>query len=186
MKKRKIISISGELASGKGEVSKILKKELNYEIFSSGEYFRNLAKQNKMDVTTFGKYVETHPEIDLEIENRASKYAKDHDEFIIDARLGWYVVPESYKVYLTVHIDEAAKRAFNDSKRKDTENFITEEEHKKDIKNRFELENKRYKQLYGIDKSNHNNYDLVIDTTTKNPQEVADIIIKEYKKWLKN
>ena len=144
MKKRKIISISGELASGKGEVSKILKKELNYEIFSSGEYFRNLAKQNKMDVTTYGK------------------------------------------VYLTVHIDEAAKRAFNDSKRKDTENFTTEEEHKKDIKNRFELENKRYKQLYGIDKSNHNNYDLVIDTTTKNPQEVADIIIKEYKKWLKN
>ena len=28
-----------------------------------------------------------------------------------------------------------------------------------------------------------NNYDLVVDTTSLTPEEVADIIIKEYKTW---
>lgn len=186
MKKRKIISISGDLASGKGEVSKELQKELNYQIFSNGEYFRNLAKQNNMDVTTFGKYVETHPEIDMQIENRASAYAKEHDKFIIDARLGWYVVPESFKVYLTVDKEEAAKRAFNDPKRKDTENFKTVEEHKRDIEKRFTLENQRYLKLYGVDKSDLNNYDIIIDTTDKSPKDVSKIIIKAYQTWLNN
>ncbi len=36
-----------------------------------------------------------------------------HDKFCnSDARLGWYAVPESFKVYLKVDINEAARRAF--------------------------------------------------------------------------
>ena len=40
--KKNIISISGELASGKGTVSKILMKELNYGVYRNGEYVRKL------------------------------------------------------------------------------------------------------------------------------------------------
>ena len=49
---------------------------------------------------------------------KIAEYAREHDNFIIDARLGWYAVPESYKVYLKVDIDVAAQRAFNDKNRK--------------------------------------------------------------------
>ena len=118
MKKRNIISLSGDLASGKGEVSKILMKKLNFGVYRNGEYFRKLAKEMNMTLADFGEYVESHPEIDMEIENSAKEYALDNDDFVIDARLGWYAVPESFKVYLKVDIDEAAKRAFNDEKRK--------------------------------------------------------------------
>lgn len=184
MRKKQIISLGGELASGKGAVSKVLMERLNYGVYRNGDYFRKLAKEKGMDVTTFNKYVEKHPEIDRQIENSAAEYAKNNDKFVIDARLGWYAVPESFKVYLTVDIDVAAKRAFEDAKRKETENFESIEEHKKDIQRRFELENKRYWELYHIKKDDFNNYDLVIDTTKITPEEVADIIIKEYKKWL--
>ena len=144
MKKKHIISIAGDLASGKGTTSKILMERLNFSIYRNGEYFRKLAKEMNMDVTSFNRYVERHPEIDRQIENSASEHAKNNDNFVIDARLGWYAVPESYKVYLKTDINVAAERAFNDSERKDTESFATVEEQKKDMILRYELENKRY------------------------------------------
>lgn len=184
MEKKHIISLGGELASGKGTVSKILMKELNFGVYRNGDYFRKLAKDMGMDVTEFNVYVKQHPEIDRQIENSASEYAKEHDNFIIDARLGWYAVPQSFKVYLKVNIDIAAKRAFEDENRKSSENFSTIEEQKRDIEKRYKLENERYFNLYGVRKEDESNYDLVLDTSNLTPQEVADIIKEKYFKWL--
>lgn len=184
MEKKEIISIAGELASGKGVVSKAITEKLNYGIYRNGEYFRKLAKENNMDVTTFNEYVKDHPEIDLQIEKSASEYAKTHNKFVIDARLGWYAVPESFKVYLTVDINEAARRAFYDENRKETEKFETIEEQKQDLIKRYELENERYWNLYHVRKEDLSNYDLVLDTTEGNPEKIADKIIEEYRKWL--
>lgn len=184
MNKKNIISIGGEPASGKGAVSKIIMEKLNYGIYKNGDYFRQLAKQHDMDVTNFNIYVESHPEIDKQIEYSASEYAKTHDNFIIDARLGWYAVPESFKVYLIVDIDIAAQRAFNDANRKDTEKFDSIEDQKNNLQKRYELENDRYFKLYNVRKADLSNYDIVIDTTNKTPEEVADKIIEEYKQWI--
>ncbi len=184
MEKKHIISLAGDLASGKGETSKILTEKLGYGIYRNGQYFRELAKSMNMSVTEFNIYVENHPEIDRKIENSAAEYAKSHDNFIIDARLGWYAVPESFKVYLKVDIDIAAKRAFLDAERKDTENFNTIEEQKEDMIKRFKLENERYYKLYNVRKENLENYDLVVDTSNISPADVAEKIITEYKKWL--
>ena len=182
--KRHIISIAGNLASGKGAVSEYLIEKLGYGVYRNGEYFRKLGAEMGMDVTTFNEYVKDHPEIDKQIENSASEYAKTHDNFIIDARLGWYSVPDSFKVYLKVDVDVAAERAFNDPKRKATENFATVEEQKQDLIKRFELENKRYFEVYGVHKEDLSNYDLVVDTTNRTVEEVGTIVIAEYQKWL--
>ena len=184
MEKKHIISLGGELASGKGTVSKILMKRLNYGVYRNGDYFRKLAKEMGMDVTSFNIYVKKHPEIDNQIENSAAEYAKNNDNLIIDARLGWYAVPHSFKVYLKVDIDVSAKRAFNDPKRKATESFNTIEEQKQDIIKRYNLENERYFKLYGIRKDDMSNYDLVIDTTNMTAKETSDKIKEEYFKWL--
>ena len=115
-------------------------KDLNFGIYKNGDYFRKLAKDMGMSVTDFNIYVQNHPEIDRQIENSAAEYAKNHDNFIIDARLGWYAVPESFKVYLKVDIEVAAQRAFNDLNRKSKENFSSVEEQKNDIQKRYKLE----------------------------------------------
>ena len=184
--KKNIISLGGELASGKGAVSKVLMEKLNFGIYRNGDYFRKLAKEHNMDVTTFNKYVENHPEIDQNIEKSAAQYAVNHDNFIIDARLGWYAVPESFKVYLTVDINVAAQRAFNDPNRKETEKFTSVEQQKQDMILRYNLENERYFSLYGVRKEDKSNYDLVVDTTKLTPEEVADKIIKEFENWKNN
>lgn len=183
MQKRNIITIAGDLASGKGTVTVLLKEELGYEIYRNGEYFRKLAKEKGMSVTEFNEYVKAYPEIDIQIETSAKEYALTHDNLIIDARLGWYVVPDSFKIYLKVDIEEAAKRAFNDPNRKDTEKFNSVEEQKQDMISRFNLENERYFNLYGVRKEDMSNYDLVLDTTNLSPIQVKDRIIEEYYKW---
>ena len=186
MEKRHIISLAGEVASGKGTVSKILMEELHYGVYRNGEYFRKLAREQGMDITAFNKYVENHPEIDRQVENSAAEYAKEHDNFIIDARLGWYAVPESFKVYMKVDIDVAAKRAFEDENRKSSEKFDTVEEQKADMQERYRIETERYWNIYKVRKDDMSNYDLVIDTTNLTPTEVANKIKKEYFKWLEN
>ena len=137
-----------------------------------------------LNITSFNEYLSNHPEIDLQIEKSASEYAKEHENFIIDARLGWYAVPESFKVYLKVDINVAAERAYNDMKRKNTESFTTVEEQKADMQKRYQLENERYWKLYGVHKEDMANYDLVIDTTYLTPEEVAKQIKDAYYKWL--
>ncbi len=182
--KQHIITITGDLASGKGAVTELLKEDLGYEIYRNGEYFRMLAKEKNMSVTEFNIYVENHPEIDIQIEKSAKNYAKTHDKLIVDARLGWYVVPDSFKIYLTVDSKEGARRAFADPKRKSTESFETVEEQEADMKKRYELENKRYFDVYGVRKDDMSNYDLVLDTTNFTPEQVSKKIQKEYFKWL--
>lgn len=186
MSKKHIITLAGDPASGKGTVSKLLAKELNYTIYRNGEYFRKLAKEHNMSVTEFNIYVKDHPEIDIEIEKSAEKYAKEHDNLIIDARLGFFVVPDSFKVYLTIELMEAARRAFNDQSRKDTESFESVGEHAADMKKRYELENERYYNVYNVRKDDMSHYDLVLDTTSLSPEEVKEKILTEYFKWLKN
>ena len=46
MKRKDIISITGDLASGQSTVSKMLAEELNYYLYRNGEYCRNLAVKN--------------------------------------------------------------------------------------------------------------------------------------------
>lgn len=184
--KRKIISIAGDLSSGKTTVTKLMKEKLGYEIYRNGEYFRKLAAEKGMSVTEFNVYVEDHPEIDRQIEQSAKKYAENRENLIIDARLGWYAVPDSFKVYLRVDIDEAAKRAYNDPDRKKTENFKTIEEQKADLIKRFNLENERYYNLYGVRKDDMSNYDFVLYTTNLTPEEVNSKIIEAYNNWLQS
>ena len=183
--KKEIITLTGDLSSGKTTVSNILIDKLNYQVYRNGEYFRKLAKEHNMDVTSFNKYVESNPNIDKQIELNAKNYAIDHDKLIVDARLGWYSIPESFKVYLTIDIDVASKRAYNDEKRKSTEYFSSEKDHKNDLIKRRLLERDRYLNLYSVDIMDMANYDIVIDTTNKTPEEVSNIIIKEYNDWLK-
>lgn len=181
---RHIITITGDLASGKSKVTTLLANELGYEIYRNGNYVRKLAKEKGMDITQFNEYVKQHPEIDNDIEKSAAQYALEHDKLIIDARLGWYAVPHSFKVYLKVDLDVSAKRALNDADRKDSEMFTDLEEQKQDILKRYNMENERFFNLYGVRRDDMSNYDFILDTSNISLEETKEKIKTEYFKWL--
>ncbi len=182
--KKHIITITGDHASGQGTLSNLLKEKLNYEIYRNGQYVRKLAQEKGMTIVEFQEYLNTHPDLDREIEKSATKYAEEHDNLIIDAKLGWYAVPDSFKVYLKVNIDIAVKRAYEDENRKNTEPFENIKQAKEAIIYRHQEETKRWQEEYGINRDDMNNYDLVIDTSNLTPTEVCDKVLMEYEKWL--
>ena len=182
--KKHIITITGDHASGQGTVSNVLKEHLGYEIYRNGQYVRKLATEKGMSIVEFQVYLNEHPELDREIENSATEYANNHDNLIVDAKLGWFAIPSSFKVYLKVDIDVAVKRAYEDSTRKDTEPFKSIEEAKEKILYRHNEETKRWVEEYGVDRDNMSNYDLVVDTSNLTPEQVAKKILDEYEKWI--
>lgn len=186
MKRKDIISITGDLASGQSTVAKMLADDLGFSLYRNGAYFRKLAIEKGMSVTEFGEYVENHPDIDMQIEKSAAEYALNNQNIIIDAKMGWYAVPESFKVYLKVDIDIAAKRAFADPDRKKSESLPTLEAQKLDMIRRTKNDLNRYHKLYGVYRNDMSNYDFVLDTSKLNPNEVMDIIKEEYEKWKKD
>lgn len=183
MKRKDIISITGDLASGQSTVSKMLAEDLNYYLYRNGAYARKLAVERGMSITEFCEYLVDHPEIDRQIEKSATEYAKNHQDIVIDAKMGWYAVPESFKVYLRVDRDIAAKRAFADPNRKRSEDLPTLEAQKEDMIRRTKSDLERYFDLYQVHRDDMTNYDLVLDTSYLTPEEVLNKIKEEYEKW---
>ena len=186
MKRKDVISITGDLASGQSTVSKMLAEDLDFYLYRNGTYCRELAVQYGMSITEFCEYLKDHPEIDRQIEKSATEYAKDHNNIVIDAKMGWYAVPESFKVYLKVDIDIAAARAFADPNRKRAENLPTVEAQKEDMIRRYKTDLERYFNLYNVHRNDMSNYDLIIDTSNLTPNEVLNKIKEEYEIWKKD
>jgi len=178
----KIISITGDLGSGKSTVSKILIERLKYEYVYTGKIQREIANRHQMTTLELNQYAETHPEIDEEID-ATFKALNDSTDLIVDSRLAWFFIPKSFKVYLMCDIAVAANRISNDQQRK-SEQYISQEEAVRDIMARKTSENKRYMELYGADCSDLSNFDRVIDTSFITPEKVADTIIVGYLEWI--
>lgn len=185
--KRHVITISGNIASGKSEVSKILSEALCYELYKASEEFRYQAREKNMTLVEFNEYLENKPELDIYVDKCTSKYVKDKSEIIVDARLGFYFIKDSFNVFLVSDTEVAAKRLFDDAVyRGKEERYGSLEEAKRGIVRREEAEKMRYFYRYGINITDMNNYNCVIDTTNMTSKQVAGKVLEQYNKWLKD
>ena len=103
---------------------------------------------------------------------------------VFDSRLAWHFIPHSFKVFIDLDNEETAKRLAN-SDRVGKEKYSNFEDAYKTVIERFNAENERYKKFYGIDNTDFKNYDLVLSSKNKSPEELADLIYEEYKKHFK-
>jgi predicted cytidylate kinase len=169
------ITVSGIVGSGKTTISKMLARKLNCEFFYVGEMMREMARERGITFQELTEVAKTDKEIDEELDRRQRALNFGNDNFVMDSRLGFYFIPNSFKVFLKVDLDEAVKRLIK-TKRKE-ERFSSVEDCKGDIKERMFSEKLRYKEAYGIDFPNENDFDLVIDTTKKFPKEIVEEIL---------
>ena len=177
----KTISLTGDLGSGKSTVSAILCKTMNYEYVYTGQIQRRIAERYSMTTNELNVYAETHPEIDQEIDN-TFKSLVDAENLIVDSRLAWYFIPNSFKVFLKTNIVVSAQRISGDKERIN-ENYTSIQEAAMKIVERKKSEVKRYKLYYGVDCLDYTNYDLIIDTTEVPPKDVCEIILSEFEKF---
>jgi cytidylate kinase len=177
------ISLAGDLGSGKSTVGDVLAKKYSMEKVSVGVMLRDLATEHGMNVIEFNKYMETHPEIDYELDNWLKSYESMDGNFLFDSRLAWHFVPSSFSVYIKVSTVTAAERIMGAGR--SSEIYKNLDEAVESINARHESELLRYKTLYNLDLSDMSNYDLVVDTDGKTPSEIASIICNAFEDWLK-
>lgn len=171
------ITITGDLGSGKSAVSKILCEHTGFEYISTGRIQRQLAQEMGLDTLEMNRRADIDPSIDQRIDGIFMDLGKDPNGYVVDSRMAWFFLPDSFKVFLKTDVKVAAWRILNDPNRK-SEEYETEEEAVQKISARKQSENARFLAKYGADCAEMDNFDLVIDTTHRKPEEVAAIILK--------
>jgi len=191
MIKKHIITIAGSLGSGKSSTAKKLAELLKYKHYSTGDFMRSIADKRGISLGDLSILAESDTSIDKELDDRNKEIGQMSD-IVLDSRLGFYFIPDSFKVFLELDPQIAAERILEDKKNNPNRNtessgsFDTKENIVKDMENRFNSERKRYKDFYGIeDQTAHSNFDLVIDTKENSLEEVIKEIISKYNNWLK-
>ncbi len=188
--KKQIITITGNLGAGKSTTGKAVASLLSYTHKSTGDFMRILAQERGVTLNELSIAAETDPSID-EILDNSNKELVSMENIVVDGRLAWFFIPESFKVFLKLKPEIAAERILKDTENKNRQNesgnFHTKDSILNAINFRLESERKRYKDLYDInDHQDETNYDCVIDTglPENNIERVPQIIIEEYNKWL--
>jgi len=177
-----IITIGGRFGSGKTTVAKILVQELGYDRFSMGDFRKAIAKEKGMTIDELNIISEKDPSSDYETDKKLQQLAKEKDNFIIETRTGFHLVPKSFKVCLIADLEQSARRIME--KKSAIQPYKTLEKAMEKIKQGWESDYRRYKKLYDIDYLNPDNFDIHLDTTNLTPNEVANKIIEAMDKNL--
>jgi CMP/dCMP kinase len=185
--KKKIITIAGQPGSGKSTAARGVASELGYQHFSSGDLFRALGRERGVDVLQANLSAEQNAEIDHLVDGRLREIGANENELVVDSRTAWHWMPDSFKVFLDLDLTTGASRILkNISKDRIESEHIPEDpqNYAKVLRKRLESESRRYKSLYDIDPYIMANYDLVIDTSKTEPQDVVRHILDSYQAWL--
>lgn len=188
MEKRHIITISGKPGSGKSSTADKVAELLSYTRHSSGDMVRKELSKNGMTLEEYNKKANTNHSLDTKIDE-ALRQLREKKDIIIDSRLGFYWIPESFKVYLDLDIDLATARIFKDTVSNNARSSVgtsstSLDEVSKQVRDRMLTEQSRFRRLYGVDPYDTNHFDFIIDTSRQNPQSVAIAVFDAYKDWL--
>ncbi len=173
-----MITIAGQIGSGKTRVSRILAQKTGREMISTGVILRSMAAEYGMTVLELNDLAAKNPDIDREIDAHLKALYGRPEPAIVDSRLGWHFIPSSFKVYLIVDPVIAAERVY--SAIRPDEQYTSIDAAGGDSLKRQKYENERFWNLYSIKCDDWRNYDLVIDTSYATPEQVAELILQEY------
>lgn len=184
-----IITIGGDAGSGKSTVAQLVAERLGFKFHSIGNLRRQMASARGMTIEEYNKLGETDPSTDKEADAFQEKLGKTEDNFVLEGRLGWKFIPQSFKVFLAVDEKVAAERILKDhqAKRRASEKAIhTIDEALAHLRARRKTDTLRYKKYYNTDFLDMKHYDLVIDTSKSTVEKVADEILEAARKDLKS
>ena len=182
------ITITGKLGSGKSTVAKKLVELYGFEIFSTGAILRAAAAERGMDLLDLNKELNANLDSDRSMDDlidnttiRVASERKD-DKLIFDSRMAWHFVPGAFKVFVTVDPRVATERVMKDPRpgepAEDVDELCAE------LVERSKVEQARFQYLYGVDYYDYKNFDLVVDSSTRTPDEVTAIVWANFNAFL--
>ena len=182
-----LISITGKLGSGKSTVCGILKEKYGFEIFSTGTINREFARSLGISTLELNERLKEDPALDKEIDGTVTRLSieKKDEKLIFDSRMAWHFAKDTFKIFLTIDPMEAARRVML-NQRGAEEHYETVNDACEGLLKRGSVERERFIQIYGVDYFDHNNFDLIVDTTSRTPDEIVNIIVENYESYCNN
>jgi cytidylate kinase len=180
------ISITGNLGSGKSTVCNYLSDKYGAVVYSTGRIHRDIAQRMGKTTLEMNLLMKSDHSYDHMIDDEVAAISKkEHPTVIIfDSRMAWHFAVKSFKVFLSVDTDIAAERVFHASRGKE-EVYASAEEARKNLVARAEAERERFKLIYGVDYMDPGNFDLLADTSHRTPEEAAEYVYSEAKRFWK-
>ncbi len=174
-----IITLAWHHGAGKSTLGARLAAHYGYKRYSTWDFMRGLAMERGISIIELNQAAETdNGVIDAILDDRQKKIWIQEDNFIIDGRLAFHFIPHGIKVFLSVTPLEAARRIFGDASRQGVETHETIEQTVVNIETRRESENDRYMKYYGLQIYDMDLYDVVVDTSSRTPDEVFEAVIQ--------
>lgn len=177
-----IVTISGDLGSGKSVLADALVNYWHAERYSTGVIQRQMAAEKGITTLELNKLAETDKSIDDEIDSAFAKLAQTETNLVVDSRMAWHFLPESFKIKLEVNPVLAAERII--AADRNNEKYGDFDATLKGLKERKASERERFLKYYGVDIEDQDNYDLVIETTDVTPQAIQIVANDCIKDWL--
>lgn len=167
------IAISGLTGVGKTTVAEIVAEKLNVAHITFSMKF--MAEKMNISLIELQDLAKKDHNIDKKFDEIQLKEMERVKDFVISTWLGPWLAKPELSVWLKtdnlIRFERISKRE-NMSLQKAKEYVLRKDEQNMD----------RYMTIYNIDITDHSMFDLELDTTELTPEQVADIIIKEYNK----
>jgi cytidylate kinase len=163
------IAISGKSGCGNTTVSRLVSERLGLRFINFT--FRNLAAERGISLEEALKRAAADDSWDREVDRRQISIARENGGCVLGSRLAiWLLEEADLKVYLTAPPETRAMRiAGREGGNVEAVAAFTAERDRQD--------RERYLRIYNIDNDDYGFADLVVDTGSRDPQEIADIII---------
>jgi len=112
------ITLSGLAGSGKSTVGKLLAEKLNSKFYSAGNISRDFAyKKYNMTINKFQILCDKDSSIDKGLDEEFRTFGKLHSKFIMDYRLGFHFIDNSFNIFLAVSNEEAINRVYKEKRK---------------------------------------------------------------------
>jgi len=163
------IAIAGLTGCGKTSVGRLVAEKLGYKTIEFT--FKELAKESKIELMKFHEMARKDPKhaIDRELDAHIREEAGRGNCVIATWLAPWVVGESELKVWLDASEETRAKRIAG-------REGIPLEEALLHVKKRDKENIERYKEVYGIDITNHRIFDLIINTDNSEMEKTAEII----------
>lgn len=176
------IAITGDPGSGKSTFARAVSELTGFRLITTGNIFRTLAAEKGISLTELNEMAESQAEIDHLVDDFLKTLNDQKEHLILDSRMAWFFVRDALKIRLTVDLDVAVHRIFKDGAEL-REKFSDLKTAMDEVDRRRRSEILRYKTLYGVDIGDPANFDLVINTSQKEPRDVTREFEKAFESY---
>ncbi|MFB6203237.1 MAG: (d)CMP kinase [Candidatus Nanohaloarchaea archaeon] len=162
-----VVTVDGVSGAGKGTLAEHIADELDLPCYSAGDFFRSIAADRGMTVEELSE--KAGKEVDVEVDRRTLEKGLE-ESCVIEGRLPSWILGSysDLRIRLEADLEERARRVMYDyeGEGREAEEEVSDlEALKQKMRKRDEDNARRYEDYYGIDLSDLEIYDLIVDNT---------------------